>query len=75
MAMVKEKQLAFKVNPQEFDEIHVFAKNQGKTLSAFVLELIREQMENWEDEQDIREVLNSNEPGISWNALRMEGRQ
>lgn len=74
MVAVKEKQLAVKVHAQEFEEIHAFAKAQGKTLSALVLELIREQMENWEDEQDIREVLNSNEPSVSWRALRNEER-
>ena len=70
---VKEKQLVFKVNPYEFEEIHAFAKLQGKTLSSFVIDLIREQMENWEDEQDVKAALNANEPGISWNALRKEG--
>jgi len=70
--MVKEKQLAIKVNQHEFEEIHHFARTQGKTLSRFVLDLIREQIENWEDEQDIREALRSNEPSISWKALRKE---
>jgi len=66
--------LSVKVHPQEFEDIHAFAKLQGKTLSSLILESLREQMENWEDEQDIRDVLNRNEPSVRWSDLRKEAR-
>jgi hypothetical protein len=50
----------------------MFAKGQGKTVTGFIMDLIREEMENIEDEKDLRAVLNSNEPSISWAALRKE---
>ena len=36
------------------------------------MDLIREEMENIEDEKDVRAALNSNEPSISWAELRSE---
>jgi predicted DNA-binding protein len=70
--MLKEKQVSFKVSSHEYDTIHTIAQTCGKTLSSFLLEFIHEQIENWEDEQDIKEVLNNNEPGISWKTLSKE---
>jgi len=73
--MVKNKQLIFKLYEHEHEQIQEYAKEQGKTITGFILDLIREEMENIEDEKDIRAVLNGNEPSISWAELRKEKNQ
>ena len=70
--MVKDKQLVFKLCEREHEQIQEAARGQGKTIADFILDLIREEIENIEDEKDIRAVLNSNEPSISWDELRKE---
>jgi len=70
--MVKDKQLVFKLYEHEHEQIQEFAKGQGKTVAGFIMDLIREEMECIEDERDVRAVLNSNEPSISWAELRKE---
>jgi len=70
--MVKDKQLVFKLHEHEHEQIQMFAKGQGKTVTGFIMDLIREEMESIEDEKDLRAVLNSNEPSISWVELRKE---
>ena len=70
--MVKDKQLVFKLYEHEHEQIQEFAKSQGKTVTGFIMDLIREEMESIEDERDVRAVLNSSEPSISWAELRKE---
>jgi len=70
--MIKDKQLVFKLYEHEHEQIQEFARQQGKTITSFIMDLIRDEMENAEDEKDIRAVLNSNEPSISWAELRKE---
>jgi len=70
--MVKDKQLVFKLYEHEHEQIQEYAKGQGKTVTGFIMDLIREEMENIEDERDVRAVLNDNEPSISWAELRKE---
>ena len=70
--MVKTKQLVFKLYEHEHEQIQEFAKGQGKTVTGFIMDLIREEMESIEDEKDVRAVLNSSEPSISWAELRKE---
>ena len=70
--MVKDKQLVFKLYEHEHDQIQMFAKGQGKTVTGFIMDLIREEIESIEDERDVRAALNSNEPSISWSDLRKE---
>ena len=73
--MVKDRQLIFNLHAHEHDQIQAYAKGHGKTITGFIMDLIREEMENIEDEKDIRAVLNSNEPTISWAQLRKEAIQ
>ena len=73
--MVKDKQLVFKLYEHEHEQIQACAKGQGKTVTGFIMDLIREEIESIEDERDIRAVLNSNEPSISWTELRKETSQ
>ena len=73
--MTKDKQLVFKLYEHEHEQIQEFAKMQGKTVTGFIMDLIREEIENIEDEKDVRAVLNSNEPSISWAELRKETSQ
>jgi predicted DNA-binding protein len=70
--MVKDKQLVFKLYEHEHEQIQEYAKGQGKTITGFIMDLIREEIENIEDEKDVRAVLNSSEPSISWAELRKE---
>lgn len=70
--MTKDKQLVFKLYEHEHTQIQEYAKEQGKTVTGFIMDLIREEMENIEDEKDLRAVLSSNEPSISWAELRKE---
>jgi len=56
--MVKDKQLVFKLYEHEHEQIQEFAKGQGKTVTEFIMDLIREEMESIEDERDIRAVSN-----------------
>jgi len=70
--MVKDKQLVFKLYEHEHEQIQAYAKGQGKTITGFIMDLIREEIESIEDEKDVRLVLNSNEPSISWAELRKE---
>ena len=71
--MVKDKNVVFKLYEHEHNQILEFAKSQGKTITNFIMDLVREEIESIEDEADIRAVLNSNEPSISWAELRKEG--
>ena len=73
--MAKDKQLVFKLYEHEHEQIQEYAKGQGKTITGFIMDLIREEMENIEDEQDVRAALNDNEPSISWAELRNEASQ
>ena len=70
--MVGGKQLVFQLHEHEHEQIQEYARGQGKTITRFIIDLIREEMENIEDEKDIRAVLNDNEPSISWAELRRE---
>ena len=70
--MVKDKQLVFKLYEHEHEQIQAYAKGQGKTITGFIMDLVREEMEGIEDEKDVRAALNSNEPSISWAELRKE---
>jgi len=70
--MIKDKQLVFKLYEHEHEQIQELARQRGKTITSFIMDLIRDEMENAEDEKDIREVLNSKEPSISWAELRKE---
>jgi len=70
--MVKDKQLVFKLYEHEHEQIQEYAKGQGKTITGFIMDLIREEIESIEDEKDVRLALNSNEPSISWAELRKE---
>ncbi|MCL2202969.1 MAG: hypothetical protein FWB88_03405 [Defluviitaleaceae bacterium] len=72
--MVKDKQLVFKLYEHEHEQIQEYAKGQGKTVTGFIMDLIREEIESIEDERDVRAVLHSNEPSISWAELRKETR-
>ena len=73
--MVKDRQLVFKLHEYEHEQIQEVARKQGKTINGFIMDLIREEIENIEDEKDIRAVLNSDEPNISWAELHREARQ
>jgi len=70
--MVKDKQLVLKLYEHEHEQIQEFAKGQGKTITGFIMDLIREELESIEDEKDVIAVLNNNEPSISWAELRKE---
>ena len=44
-----------RISKDEYDHIKNFADFSGKTISALMLDAVREQMEYWEDLKDIEE--------------------
>jgi len=70
--MVKDKQLVFELYEHEHKQIQEVARGQGKTITDFIMDLIRDEIESIEDERDIRAVMNSDEPSISWAELHKE---
>ena len=52
---VKTKNMNIRVNEGEYNSIKRFADFNGKTISALMLDAIREQIEYWEDLKDIDE--------------------
>jgi len=44
--MVKDKQLVFKLCEHEHEQIQEYAKSQGKTITGFIMDLIREEIES-----------------------------
>ena len=54
--MVKDKQLVFKLYEHEHEQIQECAKGQGKTVTGFIMDLIRDEIENIEDEKDKDEI-------------------
>ncbi|MCL2255167.1 MAG: DUF6290 family protein [Lachnospiraceae bacterium] len=63
------KQMGIRVALDEYKLMQEYANFQGKPLSAIILDLIREEMENWEDERDIKEIVNRKESSISFQEV------
>ena len=53
--LAKTKNMNIRISNDEYNHIKDFANFKGKTISALVLDTIREQMEHWEDLKDINE--------------------
>ena len=53
--LAKTKNMNIRISTDEYDNIKKFADFNGKTISALMLDAIREQIEYWEDVKDIEE--------------------
>lgn len=53
--MVKEKNMNIRITENEYSKIKQFAEFNGKSISALVLDAVREQIELWEDLQAVRD--------------------
>ena len=53
-----------RVNEDEYDNIKRFADFNGKTISALMLDAVREQIEYWEDLRDIEDYEKEKEKSI-----------
>lgn len=53
--LIKTKNMNIRISADEYENIKQFADFNGKTISALMLDAIREQMEYWEDLKDIEE--------------------
>ena len=53
--LVKTKNMHIRISKDEYDNVKKFADFRGKTVSALVLDALREQIEYWEDISDIEE--------------------
>ena len=53
--LAKTKNMTIQISEDEYNNIKNFADFNGKTISALMLDAIREQMEYWEDLKDIEE--------------------
>jgi hypothetical protein len=58
------------LSEQEYAAIEKFADLKGESISALVLDAIREQIENWEDMRDAEEVLSRDEPVYPWEDVK-----
>ena len=69
-ALVKSKNVNIRTTEREYDAIKRFADFHGKSISSLVLDLLYENIEDWEDIRDAKEVINANEPFISWEEVK-----
>jgi uncharacterized protein (DUF1778 family) len=71
----KSKVLNLRTTESEYDEIKKFAAFQGVSMSALVLESVREKIEDWEDMKAVREF-EENPPSraemIPWEQVQKE---
>jgi predicted DNA-binding protein len=58
------------VSEQEYATIKELADIRGESVSALILNAIREQIENWEDIRDAEEVLSRDEPVYPWKDVK-----
>jgi uncharacterized protein (DUF1778 family) len=56
-ASVKVKNMNVRTSEEEYRRIKEFARFQGKTLSAFVLDAVWERMNDWEDRAAVEEYM------------------
>ena len=64
--------MTIRTTEKEYDAIKKFADFHGKSVSSLVLELLYEKIEEWEDIRDAQEVIDRNEPTISWEDVQKE---
>ena len=72
MVELAVKNINLQVKEKEYDAIKRFADFHNKTISAFLLENILEQIEDYEDAKLAKEILESNEPTHSWDDVQKE---
>ena len=65
-----DKNMVVSVSEQEYVTIKEYADFKGETISALLLNAIREQIENWEDIKDAEEVLLKDESVFSWTEVK-----
>ena len=53
--MTKTKNMNIRIDEKEYEVLRTFADFNGKTISALMLDAVREQIEQWEDLKDIEE--------------------
>ncbi|MCL2051813.1 MAG: DUF1778 domain-containing protein [Lachnospiraceae bacterium] len=61
--LAKTKNMNIRINEDEYDNIKRFADFSGKTISALMLDAVREQIDYWEDLKDIEEYEKAKENG------------
>ena len=61
--LTKTKNMNIRINEDEYDNIKRFADFNGKTISALMLDAVMEQIEYWEDLNDIKEYEEEKESG------------
>ena len=62
--------MTIRTTEKEYDAIKRFADLHGKSVSSLVLDLLYEKIEEWEDIRDAQEVIDRNEPTISWEEVK-----
>ena len=61
--LTKTKNMNIRISEDEYEHIKKFADFHGKTISALILDAVREQIEYWEDLKDIEEYEREKENG------------
>ena len=69
---IKSKNMNICLTEKEYDVIKKFADVQGQTISALILDTLREKIEDWEDVKECEEVVKNCEKKISWEELQSE---
>jgi uncharacterized protein (DUF1778 family) len=68
----KTKNLNIRTSPEEYHSIKQFATLRGESMSGFILGLVHEYIENWEDIRDYKEALDRDEPTYSMEEVGKE---
>jgi len=62
---IKTKNLNIRTSEADYKRIQEFAKFQGVSMSGFILDLVNEYIENWEDIRDYKKAMVENEKTYS----------
>jgi len=62
---IKTKNLNIRISEADYKRIQEFAKFQRMSMSGFILDLVNEHIENWEDIRDYKKAMESNEKTYS----------
>ena len=66
---IKTKNLNIRTSEADYKRIQEFAKFQGVSMSGFILDLVNEYIENWEDIRDYKKAMAENEKTYSLDEI------
>jgi len=66
---IKTKNLNIRTSEADYKRIQEYAKFQGMSMSGFILDLVNEHIENWEDIRDYKKAISENEKTYSLSEI------